>query len=153
MGEMGQEPTMEAILSSIKKIIAEDDAKARSVPRARAAEPPVMDPVAPSQAQAASAQAAPAQTVDAPLELKPGWADAPDAALPSGEATAASLQALSNLSRLVAKPDTAGAQTLDGLVREMLTPLLKQWLDAHLPEIVERHVAQEVARLSRQAQG
>ncbi len=153
MGEMGQEPTMEAILSSIKKIIAEDDAKARSVPRARAAEPPVMDPVAPAQAQAASAQAAPAQTVDAPLELKPGWADAPDAALPSGEATAASLQALSNLSRLVAKPDTAGAQTLDGLVREMLTPLLKQWLDAHLPEIVERHVAQEVARLSRQAQG
>jgi cell pole-organizing protein PopZ len=117
-----------------------------------------MDPVAPAQAQAASAQAAsaqaaPAQTVDAPLELKPGWADAPDAALPSGEATVASLQALSNLSRLVAKPDTAGAQTLDGLVREMLTPLLKQWLDAHLPEIVERHVAQEVARLSRQAQG
>ena len=147
MGEMGQEPTMEAILSSIKKIIAEDDAKARSVPRARAAERPVVDP--------AVEVPAPDQLVDAPpLELKPGWADASNAPLPSsGEATAAGLQALSNLSRLVAKPETAGAQTLDGLVREMLTPLLKQWLDAHLPEIVERLVAEEVARLSRQAQG
>jgi hypothetical protein len=31
-------------------------------------------------------------------------------------------------------------------------PMLKDWLDAHLPEIVERVVAQEVARITGQAQ-
>ena len=70
----------------------------------------------------------------------------------SADAAAASRQALSSLSRLVVKPDIAGADTLEGLVREMLKPMLKDWLDAHLPEIVERVVAQEVARITGQAQ-
>ena len=40
------------------------------------------------------------------------------------------------------------ADTLEGVVRDMLKPMLKDWLDANLPEIVERMVAQEVARIS-----
>lgn len=44
----------------------------------------------------------------------------------------------------------AGAdKTLEGIVREMLKPMLKTWLDQNLPEIVERTVAREVARLAR----
>jgi cell pole-organizing protein PopZ len=31
--------------------------------------------------------------------------------------------------------------------------MLKDWLDAHLPAIVERVVAQEVARITGQSQG
>jgi hypothetical protein len=41
------------------------------------------------------------------------------------------------------------ARTLEDLVREMLRPLLKGWLDDNLPEIVERLVKAEIERVSR----
>lgn len=40
------------------------------------------------------------------------------------------------------------AMTLDGLMRQMLTPLLKNWLDDNLPEIVERVAQAEIKRIS-----
>ena len=40
-------------------------------------------------------------------------------------------------------------QTLDAVVRELLKPLLKEWLDAHLTAIVEQTVQAEVERISR----
>jgi uncharacterized protein len=49
---------------------------------------------------------------------------------------------------MLVKPKVEGNDTLEGLVREMLKPLLREWLDAHLPAVVERIVAQEVARIS-----
>jgi cell pole-organizing protein PopZ len=41
------------------------------------------------------------------------------------------------------------SQTLDGLVREMLRPMLKAWLDNNLPNMVERMVRAEIERVSR----
>ena len=41
------------------------------------------------------------------------------------------------------------ARTLEDLVREMLRPLLKGWLDDNLPGMVERIVRQEIERVSR----
>lgn len=41
------------------------------------------------------------------------------------------------------------ARTLEDLVREMLRPLLKSWLDDNLPSIVERTVRTEIERVSR----
>ena len=38
-----------------------------------------------------------------------------------------------------------GSLTLEAIVRESVKPYLKEWLDAHLPEIVERIVKKEVA--------
>ena len=38
-----------------------------------------------------------------------------------------------------------GSMTLEMIVRESVKPYLKEWLDAHLPEIVERIVKKEVA--------
>jgi uncharacterized protein len=55
---------------------------------------------------------------------------------------------LASLSKMVVKTDPANPDTLEGLVRDMLRPMMKEWLDAHLPEVVERVVAQEVARIS-----
>ena len=137
MGGAAHEPSMEEILSSIKKIIAEDDGRAQPAPKAR------------SRAASSDAAAPSADADDTVLELT-------DAVvveqIVSADAAAASRQALSSLSRLIVKPDIAGADTLEGLVREMLKPMLKDWLDAHLPEIVERVVAQEVARITGQAQ-
>ncbi|WP_248304761.1 DUF2497 domain-containing protein [Breoghania sp. L-A4] len=40
-------------------------------------------------------------------------------------------------------------KTLDDLVREMLRPMLKAWLEANLPTVVERMVRQEIERVSR----
>ena len=39
--------------------------------------------------------------------------------------------------------------SLDKMFREMLQPLLKQWLDQHLPGIIDRLVREEIRRLTR----
>jgi len=137
MGGAAHEPSMEEILSSIKKIIAEDDGRAQPAPKAR------------SRAASSDAAAPSADADDTVLELTEAVVVEQ---IVSADAAAASRQALSSLSRLIVKPDIAGADTLEGLVREMLKPMLKDWLDAHLPQIVERVVAQEVARITGQAQ-
>ena len=137
MGGAAHEPSMEEILSSIKKIIAEDDGRAQPAPKAR------------SRAVSSDAAAPSADADDTVLELTEAVVVEQ---IVSADAAAASRQALSSLSRLIVKPDIAGADTLEGLVREMLKPMLKDWLDAHLPEIVERVVAQEVARITGQVQ-
>ena len=41
------------------------------------------------------------------------------------------------------------SRTLEDLVREMLRPLLKAWLDDNLPGLVERIVKAEIERVSR----
>lgn len=72
---------------------------------------------------------------------------AADEPLVSGAALAASRQAIAQLSQMVVKPDPGGPGTLEGLVREMLRPMLKDWLDARLPELVEQAVRREIARI------
>ena len=44
---------------------------------------------------------------------------------------------------------TSNARTLEDLVREMLRPMLKNWLDDNLPTIVERLVRAEIERVAR----
>ncbi|MEN0652501.1 MULTISPECIES: PopZ family protein [Hyphobacterium] len=39
--------------------------------------------------------------------------------------------------------------TLETIVRELMRPMLKQWLDTNLPRIVEEKVEAEIARVSR----
>lgn len=41
------------------------------------------------------------------------------------------------------------ARTLEDLVKEMLRPMLKSWLDDNLPNLVERIVKAEIERVSR----
>lgn len=47
--------------------------------------------------------------------------------------------------------EAGGATTIEGLVREMMRPMLKEWLDDNLPGIVEKHVEAEVQRIARMA--
>lgn len=42
----------------------------------------------------------------------------------------------------------AGGTTLEDLVRPLLAPMLKAWLDDNLPEIVDRAAREEIARLT-----
>ena len=41
------------------------------------------------------------------------------------------------------------ARTLEDLVKEMLRPMLKTWLEDNLPNLVERLVRAEIERVSR----
>jgi uncharacterized protein len=64
----------------------------------------------------------------------------------SQQATAAVSSAFGTLAHTVLMQN---ARTLDDLVREMLQPMLKTWLDDNLPTIVERLVRAEIERVSR----
>src|SRR3569623_1448052 len=93
MGDVSAEPSMEDILASIKRIIAEDVESGGPVRARRRAAPP------------------PEEVVDEDdvLEL---------------------------------------SEEAQGLVGEMLRPMLREWLDQHLPELVESMVAKEIARIT-----
>lgn len=72
--------------------------------------------------------------------------------LTSERAAEAMRRSLSNLSRLSdaseGKTAPSGETTIEQLVRDMLRPMLAQWLDAHLPPLVEQMVKAEIARIS-----
>jgi hypothetical protein len=75
--------------------------------------------------------------------------------LVSRESRAAAAAAFSELTRQVAREREAsldGGRTVEELVREALQPMLKNWLDTHLPTMVERVVRQEIQRVVRQAE-
>ena len=41
----------------------------------------------------------------------------------------------------------SGETSLEGMVREMLRPMLAEWLEANLPAMVEQLVQAEIARI------
>lgn len=175
MGDMSKEPSMEEILSSIKRIIAEDG----DSPVAKSGkQSPKRDGDRESHRKAVVADLvreaegnAPVSYVDEVLELTDemprvgrgqGAPEAePEPALPetaqatpaagstivSAESELAARSSLAALSQMMIKPEAA-ENTLEGLVREMLRPMLKEWLDAQLPTLVEGMVAREIARIT-----
>jgi hypothetical protein len=205
-----QEPSMEEILASIRRIIADDDAS-KGPPPAAAAPPrpaamPPRAPVPPSpqpaprpelnqrdidamlagqaelhaapsseeildlteqMAQPAEAEPPSFQTIDgqsdviftdAPPEPPPPRAAgaprqppaaefaAPAPGLMSESTTAAVDSAFNALAQTVL---VQNARTLEDLVREMLRPMLRGWLDDNLPGMVERIVKAEIERVAR----
>ena len=71
---------------------------------------------------------------------------APDRALISASTVAAVDSAFNTLAHTVIGQN---ARTLEDLVKEMLRPLLKSWLDDNLPGVVDRIVRAEIERVSR----
>jgi hypothetical protein len=71
---------------------------------------------------------------------------APDRTIMSSSTSAAVDSAFNALAQTVL---VQNARTLEDLVREMLRPLLKSWLDDNLPGMVERIVKAEIERVSR----
>jgi cell pole-organizing protein PopZ len=160
MGDMTKEPSMEEILSSIKRIIAEEGEEAvqAAAPRRTRAEKapaipaPVVEPIeeileltdeiAEEEAMPAPKAAKPAATPVAPP------ASASDDSILSVESEVAARHSLSALSSMLVTPPAGQDNTLEGLVRAMLRPMLKDWLDARLPALVEEMVAKEIARIT-----
>lgn len=70
------------------------------------------------------------------------------------EAAAASLGRLGTPRERPAEPEApvgSATRTLEAVVRDALDPLLRAWLDEHLPDIVERLVRAEIQRVAHDA--
>jgi cell pole-organizing protein PopZ len=152
VGDMSTETSMEDILSSIKRIIAEegDGPVSRSRKPVRPA-PPVFDEDDEDEVlelKDAVSDALPPRAAPTIAGERAAPAPEPDPTILSERAAEASRGALEALSRMVVKPEAPGADSLEALVREMLRPMLSDWLDAKLPAIVETMVAREIARIS-----
>jgi len=163
------EPSMEEILASIRRIIAEDGEAPKPEGAAAAdevleltevveEEPPPPEPeieLAPEPEPPALDEPPPPPPPPAPPR-QPTRAD--DDRLISTAAAAASVSALAQLTALRkerrGEPGLAfdSGVTIEEMVREMLRPMLRDWLDTNLPSMVERIVRDEVARIVREAQ-
>jgi len=64
---------------------------------------------------------------------------------PAATAAAGAFDALAENLRVA----SADGMTFEGMVREMMRPMLKEWLDANLPRIVEEKVESEIERIAR----
>jgi len=185
--QTAQEPTMEEILASIRRIISEDDAPAGDAAAAGAdadadaaeAEPeieleaevepesepePVLGETAEDEVLELTERVETHGDIDAyvpepaapaaePVAAPPPPAPEPVAAAPATEglvsavtATAAA-SAFGQLSASILMPPDG--LTLDAVVRDLLRPLLKDWLDTHLAGIVQAAVTEEVERIAR----
>ena len=198
-----QEPTMEEILASIRRIISEDDTPAAEAAPAPAPEPEPVQEASPARKDATLSIQEPEPAADADEEILDltdryeapaaetigdldvaGPADEPEPepfptafaepeptpvsqepapsassvaydSLVGESAAAASATAFAGLSAAFRQPEpipTGGVgPTIDDLARALLRPMLKEWLDANLPGIVEAAVRKEVERIARSA--
>ncbi len=117
--------------------------------------PPPAPPSAPSPAPpvASSAPSAPPQSSPqtSPQSSTSPAASADAAALVTPAAAAATAASVDALMRTLATERNAAVQrggpTIEDVVRAVIRPMLKDWLDAHLPPLVERLVRAEIERV------
>ena len=122
---ISHEPSMEEILTSIRRIIAVD------------------------QAQLAGESGL---SGEAPRPVPNGEASEPGSRADAGRtfvSNATDGSAGGAFTALLASRFVQQSDAVIGLTREMLRPMLKAWLDYNLPGIVERLVAAEIERVAR----
>jgi uncharacterized protein len=109
--------------------------------------PPLAAPTQATPVAAAPVSAAPVSAAPAPIPL----AALQGATLMAPEAAAATATSVGSLVRTLAAERATqvygGGPTIEDLVRAELRPLLKEWLDANLPTMVERLVRAEIERV------
>jgi cell pole-organizing protein PopZ len=129
-----REPSMEDILASIKRVIAEEK-------EIRAAAPPA----------AADDGEQDEDVLELDQSMEAVILPPPDLGPPLMEEDVAdtSRQKLETLANVAATaPPPPQFNPLEEMIREMLKPILKQWLDEHLPGIVDEHVKREIRRIT-----
>lgn len=157
MAEQNRESSMEEILSSIKRIIAEDKAidEDRPLPRRKMPLKPALQAVP---------DAKPMDSHEEILELTDELAEGSSARGVFGDrrkeerliddnkldSMRQSLSALVEKEAIERRPaaPAGGGTSLEEMTRELMRPMIKQWLDENLPELVEALVAREIQRLS-----
>jgi hypothetical protein len=147
------EPSMEEILASIRRIISEEEQPAAepvldltehvAAPPAQTEDDIVFEAVEPVVEEAPPPRPAPRAPVQEMAVVTPDTI----ISQPTASAAAGSMARLAGTLRVA---DTPG-QTVEGVVRELLKPMLKDWLDRNLPAIVEARVEAELERIARLA--
>ncbi len=156
------EASVEEILESIKKVIARDNSAVAAQQRRRRESAGVIEPADDEEAdevlELGEAQLAAEAEHEAELELADEDAaieatfgeDAPLVADEARDSMRRNLAALAMLAEPGAPPQIvrSGETSLEGLTRELLRPMLAEWLDANLPGMVERMVKDEIGRIA-----
>jgi len=152
------EPSMAEILASIRSIIAEGRAPLRAAGNAplRPAAPAFASQIVQSENSQSEMAAAKAPCLDQSSRKADAPGQAPKAepaASAIGDGPLTSLeteeQMLAAFATLSAGLRARSAELAEAMVRELIRPMLKGWLDEHLPTIVERLVRAELDRISR----
>ena len=176
MSDQNAEPTMEEILASIRRIISEDEPAPEASTAAESATPPhgdehdigeddddileLTDRV--ENPEEASYAPSPSETsgdldiyerpaprrADPPItaDIESDFGDLPEEeALVSAPIAASASSAFDQLARTIAMPGEG--RTLEDVVRELLRPMLAEWLEKNLPATVDRLVAAEISRI------
>ena len=149
------EASVEEILDSIKKVIARDnragalDARRRRERASRAE--PVLEEEADEVFDLAEADLVEDDDMTGaghPADHEDGQ-DEPLMSATSRESMRDNLATLALLAEPGAQPQIvrSGETSLEGMAREMLRPMLADWLDKNLPPMVEELVRQEIARI------
>jgi uncharacterized protein len=159
--QRAHEPSMEEILASIRNIIADDPATGGAPKPQQTSAPMPQILYSKDDAAAYGDASGPSRRPEAnaptvvwrrprAVEAQPA-ADAdtvqrseePLLSPEADEAVALSFGALT------ADLDVRSAELADSMVRDMLRPMVKQWLDDNLPTLVERLVREEIQRVAR----
>jgi cell pole-organizing protein PopZ len=143
------EPSVEEILESIKRVIARDNReRADNVRRQRGAADSenVLDEDDGGDVLELDAEDVLAEVETAMLNG--------DGGLLTNEGTARAMRESFSALSMLAEPGAApqivrsGETSLEGLTRDLLRPMLAEWLDRNLPALVERLVKAEIARIA-----
>lgn len=82
------------------------------------------------------------------------WRAPEEAAPPPPAPEPAPRPAARDLGQTIVNRATGGDNTLEGLVRDMLRPMLSDWIDTHAPAMVQRIVQEEIRKMiEREARG
>lgn len=155
---------MDDILASIRRILSDEEKAVKVAAPADGVfvlEPSMMveerAPAGAEELHEPHAMTAPEPPPSPPLPARePELLRGPETAhepapLVAPEAAAAAASSVGALMRTLAAerntPVHRGGPTIEDLVREEIRPLLKDWLDAHLPPLVERLVRTEIERV------
>jgi uncharacterized protein len=143
MQSAGREPSMEDILASIKKVIAEEkDLRVPAPPEVSIEDEPLPEEVPAEEQGPEDVLELDQPLAQSEVDLGPPLVDE--------QAAGRSRQRLEELQTLAATapPPPAAANPLEEIIRGMLRPMLKQWLDEHLPQMVDEHVKREISRIT-----
>ena len=187
-----QEPSMEDILTSIRRILSEEGGEETDEPQAEDATTSPPEPVSTPELTAPPESTSPPEPAAEMTETEPGPVSTPEpepepeperevvledvestpaesesdnvlvltpqmrAPLVSPTAATASADVLNQLAKAILdRRDMAIGNrgvTLEGMVREMMRPLLKEWLDRNLPYLIERLVKKEIDLMINRAE-
>lgn len=150
------EASVEEILESIKKVIARDN-RASAIIERRKREDDGVPEEAPEPVDQDEAEeildlgtAEMVEDTDTNDGIALGDGEEPLTTETVRDSMRENLAALAMLAQPGVPPQIvrSGETSLEGMVREMLRPMLAEWLDTNLPDMVEKMVKDEISRIA-----